>query len=463
MPSVAFAGFWALASFDTILARHYLPVVESGYYAAAGIAAKAVLFLPGAIALSAFPRFADATASRGERERVLRHALVVVGVMVVTAATAVSLAPSLFVSLLFGGAYGGSTSLIGLLAFAGAALGLTQIVLYYLLANRSGWVLLPWVATVGLATAVVLSQTSAAGIGRRMLIISVLDLVILIAAVAFSRAVRPIGQRLGDDADLDVSVVVPFLNPGPRFRPNVQRLISVLDEGRAPYEIILVDDGSTDGSGTTVDDLLGDHVHLVTLAANVGKGGALRAGFARSRGRYIGFLDADGDIDPGQLLDFMTLAAMYAPDAVIGSKRHPLSDVDYPALRRLWSSGFQLLTRMLFRLNVRDTQTGIKLLHRSVVAEVLPRATESGFCFDLEVLVIANRRGYRRIVEAPVTIGVRFTSTVSMRTVRCMLLEVGRLFWRLRVRRSYDDLDDSLVAANLALGPDGANTLTVAR
>lgn len=463
MPSVAFSGFWALASIDTILARHYLPVVDSGYYAAAATAAKAVLFLPGAIALSAFPRFADATASRGERERVLRHALVVVGAMVLTAATVVALAPSIFVSLLFGGAYGGSTSLVGLLAFAGAALGLTQIVLYYLLANRSGWALLPWAATLVLATTVGLSQTTASGIGQRMLTVAALDLVVLLAAVAFCRSVKPVGQRLGDDADLDLSVVVPFLNPGPRFRPNLQRLISVLDEGRAPYEIILVDDGSTDGSAATVDNLLGDMVHLVSLPSNVGKGGALRAGFAVSRGRYIGLLDADGDIDPGQLLEFMTLAAMYAPDAVIGSKRHPLSDVEYPALRRLWSTGFQVLTRVLFRLNVRDTQTGIKLLHRSVVAEVLPRAIESGFCFDLEVLVIANRRGYRRIIEAPVHIGVRFTSTISMRTVRRMLLDMARLFWRLRVRRSYDDADDSLVAANLALGPDGANTLTVSR
>lgn len=462
MPSVAFSGFWALASIDTILARHYLPVVQSGYYAAAAVAAKAVLFLPAAIALSAFPRFADATASRRERERVLRHALVVVGGMVLAAATVASLAPSLFVSLLFGGEYGGSTSLIGLLAFAGAALGLTQIALYYLLANRSGWALLPWVATSCLAAAVAVSNTSASGIGQRMLMVTGVNLAVLLTAIAFGRAPRQVGARLCDDADLDISVVVPFFNPGARFRPNLVRLMSVLEGQGWPYEIVIVDDGSTDHSGAAIEDLLGERVRLVTQTSNTGKGGALRAGFAISRGRYIGLIDADGDIDPDHLIHFMTLASMYAPDAVIGSKRHPLSEVEYPALRRIWSVGFQAITRVLFRLNVSDTQTGIKLLHRNLVAEVLPRAVESGFCFDLEVLVIAHRLGFRRVVEAPVRIGARFTSTVSMRSARRMLFEVVRMFWRLRVRRSYDD-DSPLVAASLALGPQGANTLTVAR
>lgn len=462
MPSVAFAGFWALASVDTILARHYLPVEQSGYYAAAATAAKAVLFLPGAIALSAFPRFADAATSRQERERVLRHALLVVGAMVLAAATIVSLAPSLFVTLLFGGAYGGSTSLIGFLAFAGAALGLTQIALFYLLANRSAWALLPWAATLCLAVAIALSPASPSAIGQRMLLITGLDLGILLLAVTFSRAPTDIGVRLSEEADLELSVVVPFLNPGPRFRPTLERLISVLDDQCVPYEIIAVDDGSTDVSGAAIVDLLGEQVRLVTLASNMGKGAALRAGFALSRGRYIGLIDADGDIDPGHLVHFMTLASMYSPDAVIGSKRHPLSEVEYPALRRVWSVGFQVLTRLLFRLKARDTQTGLKLLHRDVVAGVLPRTVESGFCFDLEILVIAHRLGYRRIIEAPVKIGVRFTSTVSARSVRRMLIDVTRMFWRLRVLRTYDD-DNSAVAASLALGPQGVNTLTVAK
>lgn len=462
MPSVAFSGFWALASVDTILARHYLPVVESGYYAAAAAAAKAVLFLPGAIALSAFPRFADASSSRQERAKVLRHALVVVGGMVLAAASVLALAPTLFVSLLFGGEYGGTTGLVGLLAFAGAALGLTQIALYYLLASRSGWSLLPWAATSCFALTIALSHGSATSIGQRMLTVTALQLLVLLLAITFARAPRVPGPRLSDDADLDVSVVVPFLDPGPRFRPNLERLISVLDAQGGSYEVIAVDDGSTDGSASAVADLFGPHVRLVTQPANTGKGAALRAGFAVSRGRYIGLIDADGDIDPAHLVNFLALAAMYQPDAVIGSKRHPLSEVEYPALRRLWSAGFQLLTRVLFRLEVRDTQTGIKLLHRDVLAAVLPRAVESGFCFDLEVLVIAHRLGYRRIIEAPVTIGIRFSSTVSLGSVRRMLLDTLRVFWRLRIRRLYDD-DSSFLAASLALGPQGANTLTVAR
>lgn len=202
IPSIAFSGFWALASVDTILARHFLPEVEAGYYAAAAVAAKAVLFLPAAIALSAFPRFADVAASRAEREKVLRHAMAVVGGMVVAAASIVSLAPGLFVAVLFGGEYEGSTSLVGLLAFAGAALGLTQISLYYLLANRSRWALLPWAATTCLAVAVVFSHSSASEIGQRMLAITAFNLLVLLLAITLGRKPRQAGARLRDDADL---------------------------------------------------------------------------------------------------------------------------------------------------------------------------------------------------------------------------------------------------------------------
>jgi len=109
------------------------------------------------------------------------------------------------------------------------------------------------------------------------------------------------------------------------------------------------------------------------------------------------------------------------PDVVLGSKRHRASQVVYPPARRLYSWGYQQMVRLLFRLDVRDTQAGIKLVRRDVLVDVLPSMVEQGFAFDLELLVVARLFGYRHLVEAPVRIGRRFTSTVSPKVVAEML------------------------------------------
>ncbi len=202
------------------------------------------------------------------------------------------------------------------------------------------------------------------------------------------------------------SIVVPYYNPGDRLRPTIEQLMCVLDASGMSFEIITVSDGSTDGSPHTLEEFP-ESVVRVSYATNVGKGHALRTGLGMARGRYVGFIDADGDISPEFLASFVSIMHAEEPDIVIGSKRHPDSLVHWTPLRRLYSWGHQYLTRSLFRLNVKDTQVGIKLADRRVVADVLPLLRESRFALDLELLVLAKRLGYGRIVEAPVRIEQR--------------------------------------------------------
>jgi len=170
---------------------------------------------------------------------------------------------------------------------------------------------------------------------------------------------------------------------------------------------------------------------------HAGKGKAVRAGLARGRGRYLGFIDGDGDVPPELLAEFVEVVRKEQPDVVLGSKRHPDSQVVYPVARRLYSWGYQQLVRALFHLDVRDTQAGIKLVRREVLAEVLPLMVEEGYAFDLEMLVIARRLGHRDLVEAPVRIGRRFSSTVSRRVVFEMLRDTFTIWWRLRFGDAY--------------------------
>ena len=128
---------------------------------------------------------------------------------------------------------------------------------------------------------------------------------------------------------------------------------------------------------------------------------------------------------------------LYDPDIVVGSKRHPLSDVYYPPLRRLLSSTYHRLTRLLFRVKVRDTQTGFKLIRRDVLASVLPRLLEKRYAFDLEFLVVARSLGYKRVFEAPVQIDYKFASHVNPSAAVRIGLDTLAIFYRHYILNTY--------------------------
>jgi glycosyltransferase involved in cell wall biosynthesis len=254
-------------------------------------------------------------------------------------------------------------------------------------------------------------------------------------------------------AELDVTVVMPYFNPGVHLRGTVEKVVEVLRASGVSFEIVTVSDGSTDGSETTIEGVAPDVVSRVVLAARGGKGQAVRAGLERGRGRYLGFIDADGDVPPELLGEFVEVVRTEHPDVVLGSKRHPASQVVYPPARRLYSWGYQQLVRLLFHLDVRDTQAGIKLVRRDVLEVVLPSMVEQGYAFDLELLVVARFFGFRHLVEAPVRIGRRFTSTVSLKVVGEMLRDTMAIWWRLRVRHGYGTPAHRSGSEHPAMGP----------
>ena len=174
-----------------------------------------------------------------------------------------------------------------------------------------------------------------------------------------------------------------------------------------------------------------------TTRSGAGRATRSRSGLTEARGRYVAFVDADGDIGPEAIRPFLTIMKLYEPDIVLGSKRHPLSEVYYPPLRRLMSWTYHKLTRLLFRVNVRDTQTGLKLVRRDVLAAVLPRLFEKRYAFDLELLVVARSLGYTRVFEAPVRIDYKFASQVD--PARCFRigLDTVAIFYRHYVLGSY--------------------------
>jgi glycosyltransferase involved in cell wall biosynthesis len=257
----------------------------------------------------------------------------------------------------------------------------------------------------------------------------------------------PSRRRVGrSDASVELSVVVPCHNAGPALTTFLERLESQL-QGLASNEIIVVSDGSTDDTVRIAEAFDSEAVRVFHYLKRSGKGHALRVGLAQSRGTYVAFIDADGDIDPNAIGPFLALMKLYQPDIVLGSKRHPLSDVRYPPLRRVMSWTYHKIARVLFRVNVRDTQTGLKLIRRDVLGLVLPRMLEKRFAFDLELLVVARMLGFRRVFEGPVRIDHQFSSHVDPQAAFKILLDTAAIFYRRYILNTYGHAGDRIPTA----------------
>jgi Glycosyl transferase family 2 len=172
---------------------------------------------------------------------------------------------------------------------------------------------------------------------------------------------------------------------------------------------------------------------------NLGKGYAVKLGLLAARAPYIGFIDSDLDLHPAELPRFHEAIREQGLDAAIGSKRHPDSEVDYPRRRRVYSWLYQQLIRALFRLDVRDTQVGIKVFRRELVDAVVPHMLVKRYAFDLELLAVARDAGFRKIAELPIRLDYGFTGTTGLSplAVAQALVDTAAIFYRLRILRYY--------------------------
>jgi cellulose synthase/poly-beta-1,6-N-acetylglucosamine synthase-like glycosyltransferase len=205
------------------------------------------------------------------------------------------------------------------------------------------------------------------------------------------------------------------------------------------HEIIVVDDGSTDDTAAEVERAAGEfeHVRLVKVPENQGKGYAMRRGFQASRGELVCFIDADMDIHPSQVESLLARMRREDADIVIGSKRHPESRLDYPRIRRIYSTVYYLLILVLFRLPIKDTQTGIKVFRRDVLKRVFPRVVCKQYTLDLELLAVAHSLGFS-VAEAPIEIRFqRQYGRIGWRDVRNIIVDTFGIFYRMYVLKYY--------------------------
>ncbi|MBP9814165.1 glycosyltransferase [Candidatus Woesebacteria bacterium] len=242
-----------------------------------------------------------------------------------------------------------------------------------------------------------------------------------------------------------LSVIIPVYRQEKTIRKQLQNILGELTLLQFAYEVIVVVDGMEDRSMEEASKVRSSSLIVTGYKTNHGKGYAVRFGMAKSHGDIIGFLDAGGDISAMGLSMMLEHFRWYMADIIVGSKRHPVSKVQYPFSRKILSWGYQQLTRFLFGLNIRDTQVGLKLYRRQVLEDVLPRLVVKEFAFDIEILAVAYHLGYTRIFEAPVELDFTGASSITsvsvMRVIRNMLWDTIAVYYRMKILHYYDNLN----------------------
>ena len=232
---------------------------------------------------------------------------------------------------------------------------------------------------------------------------------------------------------MELSLIIPAFNEAQRIGPTLQRAHRFLAARRASFEIIVVDDGSTDDTVALVTALAGKLPGLRVLCSpvNRGKGHAVRLGMRAATGHVRIFSDADGST-PIEELDSLLQALASGADIAIGSRYLAASRVTRPQpwCRRVWS---RLVNRMVQRVllpGVIDTHCGFKAF-TAAAAHTFATCTVDGWSFDLEVLARARASGLR-IQEVPVRWENEERSKARFRQLPQEFRHVYRLWQQLR-------------------------------
>ncbi|RLI79007.1 glycosyltransferase family 2 protein [Archaeoglobales archaeon] len=199
---------------------------------------------------------------------------------------------------------------------------------------------------------------------------------------------------------MKVSVVLPAYNEAKRIENAIKKTEETLKEIGCDYEIIVAEDGSTDGTDKIVQKLVNDRIKHLHSDERLGRGKALMNAFEKANGDVVVYIDVDLATDIKHLKELInTIQIGY--DVATGSRLLRESKAKRSFERELYSKVYNFLVRLFLKSKIRDHQCGFKAFRRDVVLELGKKAKDNHWFWDTEILVLAQRSGYK-VKEIPV-------------------------------------------------------------
>ncbi|MFC1787008.1 dolichyl-phosphate beta-glucosyltransferase [Halobacteriota archaeon] len=234
-----------------------------------------------------------------------------------------------------------------------------------------------------------------------------------------------------------ISIIFPAYNEANRIEAAVEKTIDVLDKMNISYEIIIAEDGSTDGTGKIAKNLAENFESIKHIHSDVrlGRGGALNNAFKNASGDIMAYMDVDLATDIEQL-DELIGSVIEGYDFATGSRMLPESKTKRPWKRDIASRGYNFLIRTLLRSEINDHQCGFKSFKKEPLFDLLDEIKDQHWFWDTELLVRAQRKSYS-IKEFPVNWAHGGATKVELiKDVIGMGFQAFRLWWELDISKT---------------------------
>jgi dolichyl-phosphate beta-glucosyltransferase len=236
--------------------------------------------------------------------------------------------------------------------------------------------------------------------------------------------------------EIALSVIVPAFNESLTIKANLESFLEYLNKQNYDYELIVVNDGSTDDTANICRSIVSSNkkLRLIDKKINQGKGAAIRDGFLSAKGSYLLFLDADNATSIDHLESAWPLLKQ-GRDLVIGSRNYhdaPGAVLVRPQAhhKRLLGKVGNKLIQLLAVPGIRDTQCGFKIMSRPAMQTIIPKTKSNRWALDIELLLLARHHGHQ-IGIIPVSWHCGPQSRVRPRDYILTFIELTKIRWRL--------------------------------